>query len=90
MVKRSTEVSGNQTPEACSLIQVSARARGMPVTVLPGANLREASQNYTELSHSNSTISDNFSKKDLTLTPRPLQIRPILPLLGHILSHQLI
>ena len=53
----------------------------------PVLSLREASQKYIELSPSTPPfLTLQFHEKDLTPTPNPLQIRPILPPLGHILS----
>ncbi len=53
----------------------------------PVQSLREALQNYTELSRSNPPfLTLHFSEKYLTSTPRPLRVWPILPPLGHILS----
>ncbi len=53
----------------------------------PVLSLREASQKYVELSPSTLPfLTLQFHEKDLTLTPNLLQIRLILPLLGHILS----
>jgi hypothetical protein len=36
VIKGTTEVSENQTPQACSSIQVSARVRRVPVTLPSG------------------------------------------------------
>ncbi len=50
-------------------------------------NLREASRNYAELSHSTPPfLALRFHKKDLQLTPRLRRVWPILPPLRHILS----
>jgi hypothetical protein len=50
-------------------------------------SLREASRKYAELSHSTPLfLRLRFHKKDLLLTSRLLQVRLILPPLGHILS----
>jgi hypothetical protein len=53
----------------------------------PVLSLREALQKYVELSLSTPLfLTLQFHKKDLTPTLNLLRIRPILPLLGHILS----
>jgi hypothetical protein len=50
-------------------------------------SLREALREYVELSPSTPPfLTLQFHEKELTLTPNLLRIRPILPLLGHILS----
>jgi hypothetical protein len=52
----------------------------------PVLSLREALQNYVELSQSTPPfLALCFHEKDLTPTPRLLQVWPILPPLGHIL-----
>jgi hypothetical protein len=52
-------------------------------------NLREALRKYSELSHSTpSFLALDFHEKDLPPTPRLLQVWPILPPLGHILSYR--
>jgi hypothetical protein len=49
----------------------------------PVLSLRKALQNYAELSHSTLPfLALRFYEKDLLPTPRLLQVRPILPLLG--------
>ena len=107
-MKQTTEVSGNQNPEACSSLSgVSMRqARASPIPTRyqevyvvrcqhasgacqshsrPVPSLRESSQNYSELSHSTPLfLALLFFKKDLPPTTRLLQVRPILPPLGHI------
>jgi hypothetical protein len=53
----------------------------------PVLSLCEASRKYVEFSPSTlPLLTLQFHEKDLTLTPSLLQIRPILPPLGHILS----
>jgi hypothetical protein len=53
----------------------------------PGLSLREASWKYVELSPSTLLfLTLQFHEKDLTPTPNLLQIWPMLPPLGHILS----
>ncbi len=53
----------------------------------PVLSLREALPKYVELSPSTPPfLTLQFHEKDLTPTPDLLRIRPILPLLGHILS----
>jgi hypothetical protein len=55
----------------------------------PVLSLPETSRKYVELSHSTPPfLTLQFHMKNLTLTPNLLQIRPILPPLGHILSPQ--
>jgi hypothetical protein len=50
-------------------------------------SLREASRKYAELSHSTPPfLALPFHEKDLPPTPRLLQVQPILPPLGCILS----
>jgi hypothetical protein len=74
-MKQTTEVSENQTPEACSSIQVAARVRHVPVTLPPGNSLCEASRNYAELSCSTPPfLSLHLCEKDLPLTLRLLRV----------------
>jgi hypothetical protein len=89
-MKQTTDVSGNQTPEACSLLSivsmrhVSGACQSHSCPVL---SLREASWKYVELSHSTPPfLTLRFHEKDILPTPRLLRVRPILPPLGHILS----
>ncbi len=56
----------------------------------PVLSLHEASRKYAELSPSTLPfVTLRFHEKDLTSTLNLLQIRPIFPLLGHILSYKI-
>jgi hypothetical protein len=86
-MKQTTEVSGNQTPEACSSLSGVSMRQACASPVPAQYYLREASQNKAELSHSTLPfLALRFHEKDQPLTPRLLRVWPILPLLGHILS----
>jgi hypothetical protein len=74
-MKQTTEVSGNQIPEACSsLSHVSThQARASPVPT----------RYYV---YALPFLALHFHEKDLPPTPRLLRVWLILPPLGHILS----
>jgi hypothetical protein len=66
----------------CQLASGAYQSHSRPVL-----SLREASWKYVELSPSTPLfLTLRFHEKGLSPTPNLLQIRPILPPLGHILS----
>ncbi len=84
VMKQTTEVSGNQTTGGMLLGThiITCQSHFCPVK-----SLCEALCNYMELSCSTPLfLTLCFSEKNLMLTPRLLQVWPILPPLGHVLS----
>ncbi len=69
----------------CQHVSSTCQSHSRPVL-----SLREALRKYAELSHSTLPfLRLHFHEKDLSPTPRLLQVRLIFPPLGHILSEDL-